>query len=111
MNSPYNKAIKYSAACGVTSGCVPTGTNPDAPPDDLIPQTMKEAYPNWPNLDPYNFNDWPIGLSDLNGRYGALYTSGEDRYAILHNKGFGTAASYKFSAYYYAYPPGQAFLP
>ena len=111
MNSPYNKAIKYSAACGVTTGCAPTGTNPDAPPDDLIPQTMREAYPNWPNLDPYNFNDWPIGLSQFNGRYGALYTAGEDRYAILHNKGFGTAASYKFSAYYYAYPPGQAFLP
>ena len=112
MNNPYNKQIKYNANCLTDPNCGQGGsTNPSSPPL-LVNQTMREAYPNWPNLDPYNFNDWPIGTSVSQGRYAALYTAGEDRYAILNNfPADGSGKRWNFSAYYYSYPPGQAFLP
>ena len=112
MNNPYNKQIKYNANCLTDPDCGQGGSsNPSSPPL-LVNQTMREAYPNWPNLDPYNFNDWPIGTSVSQGRYAALYTAGEDRYAILNNfPADGNGKRWNFSAYYYSYPPGQAFLP
>jgi hypothetical protein len=109
MNNPYNKQIKYNADCLTDQDCGQGGsTNPSSPPL-LVNQTMKEAYPNWPNLDPYLPNNWPVGTSISQGRYGALYTAGEARYAILNN--FAGGNSWNFSGYYYAYPPGQPFLP
>lgn len=112
MNSPYNKHIKYNPDCLADPDCGLGGSTDPTSPPILVNQTMREAYPNWPNLNPYNFNDWPVGTSVSQGRYAALYTAGEDRYAILNNSPSGIGGKYwNFSGYYYAYPPGQAFLP
>jgi hypothetical protein len=110
MKNPYNKIIEYNESCADNPNCGGSGTNPDDPPN-LVFQTMQEAFPNWPGTNPYNFNDWPQGSFQSNGRYGALYTAGEDRYSILNNSSGSIGKHWNFSAYYYAYPPGQAFLP
>ena len=110
MKNPYNKIIEYNESCADNPNCGGAGSNPNDPPN-LVFQTMKEAFPNWPGTNPYNFNDWPQGSSQSNGRYGALYTAGEDRYSILHNGESTVGNFWNFSGYYYAYPPGQAFLP